>query len=52
MAATPKNKYRNKKTGAVIVTTHKISGSDWELVKGKKAADPSKETAGSSEEGK
>lgn len=33
MAAKTKNKYRNKKTGAVIETTHKISGSNWEKVK-------------------
>lgn len=33
MPAKIKNKYRNKKTGAVIETTHKISGLDWEKVK-------------------
>lgn len=33
MAAKTKNKYRNKKTGAVIETTHKISGDNWEKVK-------------------
>lgn len=33
MAAKTKNKYRNKKTGAVIETTYKISGDNWEKVK-------------------
>lgn len=33
MAVKAKNKYRNKKTGAVIETTHKITGEDWEKFK-------------------
>ena len=49
MAVVRKNKYRNKKTGTVIETTHKISGPDWELVK-KNAAKPDDEKESSKED--
>lgn len=51
MAAKTKNKYRNKKTGAVIETTHKIAGADWEKVKaGANAKKPEPETGDGKED--
>ena len=39
-------KYRNKKTGAVLETTCKISGGDWEEVVAKKSSKKKGESNG------
>lgn len=51
MAVKTKNKYRNKKTGVVIETTHKIAGADWEKVKaGTNTKKPETETGDDKED--
>lgn len=50
MAVKSKHKYRNKKTGAVIETTHKITGSDWEKINTIPMAKKPKQTNDSGEE--
>lgn len=39
------NFYRNKKTGAVVKTTCKVTGANWELVKPKDPKEPAKPAA-------